>query len=138
MRRTTVAVGALVIALAAASGCGPSERQQFDSVAARVKTAREVPSNQPAKIIAAADDIARLEVKHPKAKAARDACSDAQHHRGRYFQLLEELEQKVKQPVAQDPTVLAEQYRNLDDLEQRLPDELEKCSNALKAILSGQ
>lgn len=132
-----VAFCVLGLALVAA-GCGPSDRKQFAMVEARVNKAREVPPSEPAKIIAAADEIARLEVKNPKAKAARDLCADAHRDRGRYYQLLSALEQKVREPVAHDPKVLAEEYRALDDMDGRLPGEIDRCNDALKAILTAR
>ena len=135
MKRTTLSVVGLALLLA---GCGPSDRKQFAMVEARVNAAREIPPSEPAKIIASADEIAKLDVKHPKARRARDACADAQRNRGRYYQLLTALEQKVRQPVAQDPKVLAEEYRTLDDMDGRLPGEIDRCNDALKAILTGR
>ncbi|MBK8940338.1 MAG: hypothetical protein IPM79_22665 [Polyangiaceae bacterium] len=128
-----------LLAIAGPAGCGRSEREQFEAVEAAVQRSRDAPKERPDEIRAAADKLAVLEVDHPKAISARDACATAEHDRAELFELVQKTQADVRSATAQtDPTLLAERFKKIDDLQERLPARHDLCSQRMSELWTGR
>lgn len=129
----------LALALSWLSACGKSQREQFEAVEAAVQRCRDTPKERPADIRAAADALAVLEVDHPKAVAARDACAGAEHERAELFELVDKTSADVKAEGKRvDPILLAERFQKIDALQETLPGRQELCSQRMSELWTGR
>lgn len=89
---------------------------------------------------AAAEDIAAVSVQNPKAVAARNACAKAYADRALLHQTLQEADDALAK-VPRDTGVevmVREKVLAAKDLQERLPAEMDLCTQRLGELWSGR
>lgn len=89
---------------------------------------------------AAAEDIAAVSVEHPKALAARNACAKAYADRALLHQTLQDADDALAK-VPRDTGVevaVREKVLIAKDLQERLPVEMDLCTQRLGELWSGR
>lgn len=105
-----------------------------------MERARVIPSSQLPEMKAAAEEIAGLAVQHPKALAARNACAKAYADRALLHQTLQDADEALSK-VPRDSGVEASVRQKVmlaKDLQERLPLELDRCTQLLGELWSGR
>ncbi|MFO0549133.1 MAG: hypothetical protein U0271_12150 [Polyangiaceae bacterium] len=120
-------VAAALLLLAA---CGKSDREERDAVISGIERVRAVPSGDHDARRARARELAKIEVKGKRPRAARDACAKAFETSANMIQLLEDLEAEASKPLVRDKELVAADFRTLKTLQAQAADEMDACADA--------